>query len=269
MIALDIDLRSPVPEGGKQEIVAYQSETDTLLQAIKEVSKDRHVVLATVVRGDEENRLVHPNVFDGYDFGGGKVSEGYVTLPKDLRQVPLAVHVTNRDHGEESFAGAIARTQALNVVAEAEQFEDRGFPYGNFEGRDEFTTVNGGFVLKNEDNPDALKEKLQGKIVVVGGGWHTRYFKGHTDDGDDSVDLYFTPANLIQGAYIQANYVEALLSGSVRGRLPDSIGIIIEIMCSLVVAVVFAVEGSLRAKFFRVVALQRSGHRELFPLAEP
>lgn len=252
VIALDIDLRAPLPERGNQEIEAYQQETEKLLQTIREVSKERYVVLATVVRGEESHRVVHPNVFDGYDFAGGKVAEGYVTLPTDLRKVPLAVRVKNRDHDEESFAGAIARTQAPKIVAEAEEFKERGFPYGSFDGRNDFTAINGGFVLTNENNIDALREKLRGKIVIVGGGWHTRYFKGPTDDGADSADLYFTPAGWIQGAYIHANYVEALLSGSVRERLPDFIGTIIEIICSLAVAVVFALKGSLRLKFLRV-----------------
>jgi CHASE2 domain-containing sensor protein len=171
-----------------------------------------------------------------------------------MRQVPLAVDVKNRPKGEESFAGAIARIQAENVVAEAEQYKDRGFPYGSFYRRQDFTTVTAGFALEN-NNLEKLKEKVQGKIVIVGGGWHSQYFRGPTDDSEDSVDIYFTPADLIQGAYVQANYVEALLSGSVRERLPDYVGTIIEILCALLVAVVFALEGSLRKKFFRVLNL--------------
>jgi CHASE2 domain-containing sensor protein len=255
VIALDIDLRSPTPESGHQELADYKEETEVLLQTIKEVSRDRHVVLATAVRGEEPNRVVQSNIFDGYDFSDGKVSEGYVTLPKDLRQVPLGVEVTNRPHLEESFGTAISKAKDENLLKNLPEDREGRFPYGSFYGRHDFDPINATFVLQNEQHIEALKPKLQGKIAIIGGGWHTSFYKGPVDDAQDSVDLHLTPSKALQGAYIQANYVEALLNGSVHPQLPDFLGTIIEVLCSLSIAVVFALDDRLRVKFRKVVVL--------------
>ncbi len=250
-IALDIDLKSPIPERGTEELEPYQAETELLLKAIKEVSKSRSVVLATSVTSDETGYTISPNVFDGYDFAGNRVTHGYITLPRDLRQVPLSVPLKNRAEKEDSFAGAIAKTRETALVLAAEQFEHRGFPYGNFYRPEEFRKVNTSNVLKAGDQE--LKDLLQGRIVIVGGAWHTSSYKGPQQDYSGSIDLHFTPAGDIPGAFVHANYVEALLSGSVHPQVPETVAVVIEIFCSLVVAVVFALSGSLRRKFGRVL----------------
>lgn len=252
-IALDVDLRSPVPEKGAEELEPYRAETELLLKTIKDVAQSRYVVLATTVTSDEHGYTISPSVFDGYDFGGGKVKHGYITLPHDLRQVPLAVPLTNRAEKEDSFAGALAKTREEDLVLAAEQHEHRGFPYGSFYGPDEFRKVNTSTVLKAGEQE--LKKLLQGRIVIVGGAWHTGSYKGPKEDYNGSIDLHFTPAGNIPGAFVHANYVEALLGGSVHQQVPESVALVIEIFCSLVVAVVFALEGSLRRKFGRVLLL--------------
>jgi CHASE2 domain-containing sensor protein len=251
-IALDIDLRSPIPEEGSEELAAYREETELLLKTIKEVSQSRPIVLATTVTGDEGGYSVSPNVFDGYDFDKTRVTHGYVTLPNDLRQVPLAVSVKGRPEKEDSFAGAIAKIKSEPLVLRAEQYEHRGFPYGNFYRPGEFKPVSAGQVLAGD--PKA-KESIQGQLVIVGGAWHTGSYKGTRDDYSGAVDLHFTPAGDIPGAFVHANYVEALLNGSVSQQVPEAVALIIEILCSLLVAVVFALEGSLLAKFSRVLLL--------------
>jgi len=253
VIALDIDLRSPIPQQGAEELPQYREETEDLLQAVKEVSQQRNVVLASTLSHHADGYSVSRNVFDGYDFGGGKVFHGYVTLPSDIRQIPLAVPVTNSAEKEESFASAIAKTRDKDVVAAAEQYQERGFPYGSFYGPGDFTKVSAGEVFQN--GAKSLKEKIQGRVVIIGGGWHSGSYKGNDDITDDSVDLHFTPAKLIPGAYVHANYVEALVTGSVHPQLPEFVGTTIEVICSLVVAVVFALEGTFRQKFGRVIVL--------------
>lgn len=252
-IALDVDLRSPIPDSGAAELEDYRAETELLLNTIKEVSQSRHVVLATMVTGDETGYTISPNVFDGYDFESTKVRHGYITLPLDVRQIPLAVSLTNRAEQEDSFAGAIAKTREEALVLSAENYKNRGFPYGSFYGPDEFKKISTSTVLQAGDQE--LKDLVQGRIVIVGGAWHTGSYQGHKEDYKDSIDLHYTPAGDIPGAFVHANYVEALLSGSVHQQLPETAAVIIEIFCSLVVAVVFALEGSLRHKFGRVLLL--------------
>ena len=254
-IALDSDLRSPVPERGTQELEAYRVETENLLQTIKTISQKHDVVLATTIRREGAGFTRSPNVFDDYDFGSGRVSHGYVTLPHDLRQVPLSVPVKNRAEREDSFAGAIAKTREETMVRAAEQQEHRGFPYGSFyvpkEFRKEYTSK-----ILNADERELL-ELLKGRVVIVGGAWHTGSYKGPIRDEDysGSVDLHFTPAGEIPGAFVHANYVEALLSGSALRQMPKPVVLGIEIFCSLLVAIAFALEGSLRRKFGRVLLL--------------
>ena len=252
-IALDIDLRSPIPEKGAEELEPYRAETELLLKAVNEVSRSRPVVLATSIIADETGYSISPSVFDGYNFDTGRVTHGYITLPHDLRQVPLAVPLKNRSEKEDSFAGAIAKTREEALVLAAEKYEHRGFPYGSFYSPDEFRRVNANTILQAGD--EELKKLLQGRIVIVGGAWHTGFFKGTTQDYNGSIDLHFTPAGDIPGAFVHANYVEALLSGSVHQQVPEKVALVIEIFCSLVVAIVFALEGSLLGKFGRVLLI--------------
>lgn len=252
-IALDIDLRSPIPERGVEELEPYRAETDLLLKKIKEVAQSRPVVLATSVIVDETGYSISPNIFDSYNFEKGRVTHGYITLPRDLRQVPLAVPLKNRSEKEDSFAGAIAKTREKDLVMAAEEYEHRGFPYGSFYSPDEFRKVDAGTILQAGEQE--LKNLLQGRVVIVGGAWHTGFYKGPTQDYNGSIDLHFTPAGDIPGAFVHANYVEALLSGSVHQQVPETIALVIEIFCSLVVAIVFALEGSLPGKFGRVLLI--------------
>jgi CHASE2 domain-containing sensor protein len=254
VIALDIDLRSPIPERGAEELEAYRAETELLLNTINDISaQHRHVVLATTVTGDETGYSISPNVFDNYEFDRKKVTHGYITLPRDLRQVPLSVPLKNRADKEDSFAGAIAKTQGETVVLAAEQYEHRGFPYGSFYSPDEFTKANASAALQMGE--EELKDLIQGKIVIVGGAWHTGSYKGDKQGYEGSVDLHFTPAGEIPGAFVHANYIEALLGGTVHRQVPEAVAVVIEVFCSLLVAVVFALEGSLRRKFGRVLLL--------------
>ena len=252
-IALDIDLRSPVPQQSAAELSQYQQETEDLLQAIKEVSQRRNVVLTSTVHREGDSYARSPNVYDGYDFGGGKVFHGYVTLPHDIRQVPLAVHLKPGDEKEDSFASAIAKTRDETVVAAAERYIDRGFPYAGFYGPEAFTKVSASDVLQSDVN--ALRDKMQGRIIIIGGAWHNGSYKGTEAISDETVDLHFTPANWIPGAFVHANYVEALVCGFVHPQLPQFVGTIIEVLFAFVVAVVFALEGTLKRKFGMVLIL--------------
>ena len=250
MIALDVDLRSPIPQQGSQELERYRDETRKLLDAINEVSQKRRVVLATTVTCPERDCELNPNVFDDYPFNKEKVLHGYTMLRPDLRQVPLSIKVTNRAEREDSFASAIAKTRREAQITAAEQYEE--LPYGYFVPPDDFDTFTANDVFNMNSH---VKDKLQGQIVIVGGAWHTQSYVGNRDITDDSVDVHFTPAGNMQGAYVHANYVEALLNGTVRQELSHNLAMVIEILCSVLVAVIFALEGSFLKKVGEVLVL--------------
>ncbi len=96
---------------------------------------------------------------------------------------------------------------------------------------------------------------MKDKIVIVGGAWHNGSYKGSGLNENSLVDLHLTPRGLIGGAYVQANYVEGLLGHQVHKQAPKWVGTSIEILCSMVVAIVFALEAPFRAKIGRVLLL--------------
>jgi len=246
VIALDIDLRSPIP--GASDLADYQKENKTFLATIKNVSEKRKIVLATSITHDGTGYVLDPNIFDGYPFDPERVLHGYAMLPTDSRKVPLSLPLKNGAAKENSFAGAIAKTRDDELINAAEL--DGELPYGHFSPPDNFQKLTAGGVLGMDEK--ALREKLQGRIVIIGGGWHTGSYKGTDEITADSVDLHYTPVGNIQGAYLHANYVEALLGGTVRMGLSEPAAIIIEVICSLMVALSFALEGSLLRKFGRL-----------------
>jgi CHASE2 domain-containing sensor protein len=78
---------------------------------------------------------------------------------------------------------------------------------------------------------------------------------GEGSGDEDKVDLYFTPAGNIQGVYIHANYVEALLNHRVRKPLWGGVATLIDVFCSVIMAAIFALELPLWSKLARVLAI--------------
>ncbi len=248
VIALDIALPSPIPQAGPAELPEYNAETQELLATIKEVSRRRTVVLATTLAGSPGARTLNSNVFDDYDFAGGSFSPGFTTLPRDLRQVALYAHLKGGGRAD-SFAAAIVRP--LDERALGHLGDDGELPYGTYYRPEEFRTRYAAHDIFRM-SPDALRRALSTKAVIVGGGWHRSYYGGAGEG--DQVDLHFTPAGDIPGAYIHANYVEALLRGA-RKPLRGWAAMSIDIICSAIMAVVFALQMSLWSKFGRVLQL--------------
>jgi len=107
------------------------------------------------------------------------------------------------------------------------------------------------YVLQADVN--SLRDKMQGRIVIIGGAWHNGYYHSTEAVTDETVDLHFTPANWVPGAFVHANYVEALVCGFVHPQLPEFVGTVIEIFFALIVAIIFAREGRLRQKYAQVI----------------
>lgn len=196
LIAFDFDLRSPTPEGDLREHPDYHEETKEFLETVKAVSHKRPIVLPRTVKFDDDQQCyrLDPAIFGGFDFEGGKVLEGYITLPYDLRQIPLSVKTKNMPP-IDSFAGAIVRAtdqRALQYAKGIDCITENALPYSGYIKAEEFSQFLGSHILNAE--PSTLRVELSHKIVIVGGAWH-RLMLGR----GQQIGTYFTPVGWLGG----------------------------------------------------------------------
>ncbi|HEX7177973.1 MAG TPA: CHASE2 domain-containing protein [Pyrinomonadaceae bacterium] len=245
VIALDFDLRAQTPDGSYVMHPDYQDETKQLLEAVRDVSKNRSVILPkTMTRLKSGGYVTEPDIYDGFDFQGGKVRTGYIALPFDIRKVPLSQKL--RDGGRvESFAEAIVRARNERALDRVRDLES--LPYGDYLEHGAFDVFSPADVLANK--PEVL-DKLRHDIVIVGAGWSNRaYGRG------GAADSYFTPVGPLQGALIHANFVEALLGNRTSRPFGETALKVIEVIATLLVAVIFALISNPLGKFFSIVLL--------------
>src|SRR5262249_45435236 len=99
-------------------------------------------------------------------------------------------------------------------------------------------------------SPKKFKDVLASKIVIVGADWNSKaYGRG------PKVDTFPTPAGDLPGAYIHANYVEALLDGRIYTPAAEWLSIAAEIMLVLLLAGVFALEERPTYRILEVVLI--------------
>lgn len=246
LIAFDFDFRSPVVHDNSLiEHPAYCIETKQFLDAIQAVSQRRPVILSATLSRNRENDLIRePAIYDNRNFSSGKVAKGYIELPYDKRRVPLSIK-TQDGTSVDSFAVAIVRAEDEERAGRVNK-ED-SMPYGTFIPPSAFKTVAASDVLSKD--PGALK-KLRHRIVIVGGAWHRfAYERGSVIDTHDS------PVGNIGGAFIHANYVEALLDRRTIPTWGEEIEIIVEMLLSLSVAVIFALQIQPKFKLYLVFSM--------------
>ncbi|MEA2600741.1 MAG: hypothetical protein QOF89_1733 [Acidobacteriota bacterium] len=231
VIALDLDLRSPIPDGSLIERPEYQAETLSFLMAVKDVSSHRTIVLPkTLGIGPGGALMPESDIYDHFDFKNGDVKIGHVTLLSDVQRVPARITLKNGIF-VNSFARAIVRD------FQSESLEERNEaapPYIAYLRASDFPVFSATDVLSN---PTAATKLLAHKIVLVGGAWHSRaYNRG------PQVDVYRTPVGLIPGVFIHANYVESLLNARTFQPIPESLLVTVEILLVLTVAVIFVLD---------------------------
>lgn len=245
VIALDFDLRAQAPDGSYVMHPDYADETRTLLEAVRDVSKNRWVILPkTITRLSEGGYITEPDIYDGFDFQGGNVLSGYIALPFDIRKIPLRQAM--RDGGYvESFAEATVRARnerALDPVRDLESL-----PYGAYLEPGAFDIISPTDVLADKRE---VFDKLRHGIVIVGAGWSTRAYKR-----GGPADSYFTPVGPLYGALIHANFVEALLSNRSSRPLGEVALKVLEAVATLMVAVIFALISRPPLKLLAIVLL--------------
>ncbi len=188
-------------------------------------------MLSKTLGFDGANYARESDIYDQFNFGGARVKQGYIELPDDMRLVPLSLPA--KEGGSvDSFAEAIVRASESGALARFHETDS--LPYGSFMGPEHFLHFSSSKILTGDPN---VLNQLAHKIVIVGGDWHSRaYQRG------GKIDEYFTPVGWIPGAYIHANYVEALLDGRTARAWDDRVGKVIEVLVALAVAFIFALK---------------------------
>jgi len=236
-IALDIDMRSPVPDGTILNHKDYQSETDELATAIQEASQHCKIVLARTLNCPNPPNgtcTKEPSVLDSYRFDAGKVTWGYINLSSDIRQVPL--RRANVEHGGlDSLSQATAIADGGTRARELKSPQQ--FPYSSFIAEKRFNQSNAVFaardVLQNQD--PGVAPAISGMTVIIGGSWHAyAYGRG------PPVDSYLSPVGTLPGVFLHANYAAAILDGRTYPPAGTTLTVLIELIIVSVVAVVFA-----------------------------
>jgi CHASE2 domain-containing sensor protein len=247
VIALDFDLRASV-DGTLLEHPDYARETHDLLTTIRDVATRRPVVLPRTVAMDSDGFYVSAHdIYTGFDFGtaADRVLAGYIILPYDLRQVPVRWQLRDGTSAD-SFAQAIVR--AFNPRALEGLDHNHELPYGSYLHPDLFPALTASAVL--DGDPAATRNAVAHQIAIVGGAW-SRFAYG----GTVGVDTYESPMGKLPGAFIHANYVEALLDRRIYRPLPEGLVLGLEIAAALAGAVVLALEIAAIRKFGAVVIL--------------
>jgi CHASE2 domain-containing sensor protein len=164
---------------------------------------------------------------------------GTVNLPTDTRQIPLAGDLVSWDgkpiQKREAFALAIAdaddldtdtepRTSRDSTIAKAIQKND--FVYGGFLPVEAFPTILSKDLI---DGRSSAIQLCRHRIVIIGGGWHKQ---GSTSDRDLN-DTKLSPLGFVPSVYLQANYVEALLSGRYEASIPGPLRLIVEFIAGV------------------------------------
>jgi CHASE2 domain-containing sensor protein len=79
--------------------------------------------------------------------------------------------------------------------------------YGSYLPQGDFPVIKSRDLL---EGLSGLKDQLQRRIVIVGGGWHTTGY-GRSDRQEDLFDTHVTPLGPMGGVFIHANFVEDIL----------------------------------------------------------
>jgi CHASE2 domain-containing sensor protein len=232
IIALDFDLRSPTPNGELRDNLDYSGETATFLQAVKDVSLKRPVVLPKTIGLAGKSYFAESDIDDGYDFGPGNVLRGYISLPYDKREVPLTLPV--QGFGTlDSFAQAIVKADNKTAL-EGLDVPSYSLPFGSFMDPTSFAVVPAQDILNGV--PDSGR-KLAHKIAIVGAGW-SRLALGR----GGKVDSYASPAGTISGVFLHANYVEALIGEHIYHPWGEEAAVILDVVLAVSLAILFALE---------------------------
>jgi CHASE2 domain-containing sensor protein len=234
VIAVDFDLRSPVPDGNPRETLVYKPETDELLRAIADACKDHHAVVLPATIGYDANShyVLQSDIYSNARPTSRFFFTGYIALPTDARQVPLALPLAG--HGSiDSFALASVRAFRPDDAFKVENLNL--FPFGGYLDPGKFQRLSATSVLTLDKT--SLQDLVGGKLVFIGSNWQRLAWK--TGPLNDS---HATPVGLISGVFVHANYAEAILGGNFHEQPPELFAYALEFLVLSSMAILFAVK---------------------------
>ena len=261
VIALDFDLRVPNPASSVPEIPPeYKSETDELIRSILEAAdKGKKVVLGKTIWSDAKGYYLESDVYQLYgicshigkdgdwvnltasqfritDRAKGNITCGYIALPYDILMVPGQLQLNDGSH-IDSFALALARAKNAKDATRFIKANSARGAYGSYISDAEFDEYYAKISAHDLLNSKAseLAGQLDGQLVIVGGHWSTlAYQRG------EFVDMHPTPLGKNIGAYIHANFVEAILDSRTFSPLPRWLTFTSEVLFSISAVILFA-----------------------------
>jgi CHASE2 domain-containing sensor protein len=179
---------------------------------------------------------------------------GNINLPIDKRQIPLLAQMAADDPCAESLSlaavnsyeertGIFPRTREDHKIKQA--IEEKEFVYGSFLAEERFPKIPAKALA--EGNEEAERSCL-GQIVVIGGNWRADFGRG------ERVDAYETPAGMMAGMYLHANYIEALLDERYQKEVPLWLGLVLDLVVGAGLYVSFHRANTLKGKL-RILGL--------------
>jgi CHASE2 domain-containing sensor protein len=249
VIGVDFNLQSPTPEGSPVEFPQYQSETNRLLETVRIVSSHGSAIVLPMSLGIDGLAYVkESDIYDNFDFGGANVHTGYIALPDDTRQIPISDLKLRNGQTAYSFSTAMVRAfhpEVLRKIGETEAPH-----YASFLKPEAFDVISASAVLNSTTPSEELMRKMRSKLVIIGGNWHSLGYERGTQ-----VAAYQTPVGNIPGAFIHANYAEAILDGRVYTVLQGNTLTLVQVLLGLGVAIILRLNLRFFIKFAAVFLL--------------
>jgi len=256
VIAIDFDLRGTASPEAAVEYAAYAAERAELLEVIREVAKDRCVVLPGTTRRTRSGEY-HPDraIYDHearYDAPGilpvgelDRVRIGYIEGIEDIRTVPLSLPLHGGTH-MPSFSLAIVGCFRPDLARRISDRHQGGFPYASYITPKRFkpVTLSSRQVLEKH----GWRPLVQSRIVIVGAGWHSvGLSRGFL------IDTHETPVGPLGGPFIHANYVEAMLDDRTFSPFPAEVLNVVEVVLVVFVAMALAIASKVGWKVLLVL----------------
>jgi CHASE2 domain-containing sensor protein len=280
VIALDFDLRLPDPLDFRVPL-AYKDETDKLiLSIINAAEKGKKVVLAkTIWRTDSTNcetkcRL-EPDIYEPYgictllrrdgqwvnpgappkfaisDQAKKNLTCGYIALPNDRLMIAGQLELDDGSY-IDSLALALARAVDPELVNDFVSSSSSEASYYSYISETKFAHYNASLSareLLNTVEPE-LESKFKQPAVLIGGHWSLfAYNRG------PRVDTHTTPIGYSVGAYVHANFTEALLDNRTFAASPWWFSEISELFFGVIAMSLFAAIANLWMEIATVVVL--------------
>jgi CHASE2 domain-containing sensor protein len=244
-LALDVDLRSPVPHSPNLEFSDYTKEDEKLFDAIRRMCKaGHHVVLASSVGFGEDGYTEMPSIYTSALPSMTCVKTGYIQLPVDMRRMPGALErADGKKPPLDSLSLAVTNIADPTAYAAAVAQSNDGFRFSEYLTPKDFAAKNGrqfifnGVQLRTMDEA-TLRTALADKLVFLGANWHANAF-----GTGPLVDIHNSPGGMEPGLMLHANYVEAMLDRTgTFTPVSDNTAELIEIGLALVLALIGVLE---------------------------